>query len=118
MRRSPGCSPSGAAAGCTTRPPTLRQSVVNEATSRARRRVLEVREERRRSGHGRGAGQLDEQVAEQDVVVQGVRLPVRQRAVLVLRYYDGLPEADVADILGVSVGAVKSRCGTGPRTPS
>jgi RNA polymerase sigma factor (sigma-70 family) len=76
--------------------------------------VLEVREERRRSGHGRGTGHLDEQVAERDVVVRALRrLPVRQRAVLVLRYYDDLPEADVADILGVSVGTVKSHAARG-----
>ncbi|ONH53016.1 RNA polymerase [Frankia sp. CcI49] len=35
-------------------------------------------------------------------------LPKRQRAVVVLRYYDDLPEAAVAEILGCSVGAVKS----------
>jgi RNA polymerase sigma-70 factor (sigma-E family) len=32
----------------------------------------------------------------------------RQRAVLVLRVYDDLPEAQVADMLGCSVGTVKS----------
>ena len=32
----------------------------------------------------------------------------RQRAVLVLRVYDGLPEAQVADMLNCSVGTVKS----------
>jgi DNA-directed RNA polymerase specialized sigma24 family protein len=31
----------------------------------------------------------------------------------VLRYYDDLPEADVADILGVSVGTVKSHAARG-----
>jgi RNA polymerase sigma factor (sigma-70 family) len=32
----------------------------------------------------------------------------RQRAVLVLRVYDDLPEAQVADMLNCSVGTVKS----------
>ncbi len=37
------------------------------------------------------------------------RLPAAQRAVLVLRYYDDLTEAQTAAALGISVGTVKSR---------
>ena len=36
-------------------------------------------------------------------------LPPRQRAVLVLRYYEDLSEADTADLLRVSVGTVSSQ---------
>lgn len=36
-------------------------------------------------------------------------LPPRQRAVLVLRYYDGLSEVDIARTLGISQGTVKSQ---------
>ena len=36
------------------------------------------------------------------------RLPARQRAAIVLRYYLDLPEAEVARQLGVPVGTVKS----------
>jgi RNA polymerase sigma-70 factor (sigma-E family) len=37
------------------------------------------------------------------------RLPLAQRQVLVLRYYEGMSEADIATALGVSAGTVKSR---------
>jgi RNA polymerase sigma factor (sigma-70 family) len=36
-------------------------------------------------------------------------LPPRQRAVVVLRYYEELSEAETATILGVTVGTVKSQ---------
>jgi RNA polymerase sigma-70 factor (sigma-E family) len=36
-------------------------------------------------------------------------LPPRQRAVVVLRYYEGLSELEIADTLGVSCGTVKSQ---------
>ena len=33
----------------------------------------------------------------------------RQRAVLVLRYYEGMTEGEIADVLGVSIGTVRSQ---------
>jgi RNA polymerase sigma-70 factor (sigma-E family) len=36
------------------------------------------------------------------------RLPERQRAAVVLRYYEDLSETEIAETLGVSVGTVKS----------
>ncbi|UYM06696.1 SigE family RNA polymerase sigma factor [Solicola gregarius] len=37
------------------------------------------------------------------------RLPKRQRATLVLRYYEDLSEAQIAEVMGCSVGTVKSQ---------
>jgi DNA-directed RNA polymerase specialized sigma24 family protein len=41
------------------------------------------------------------------------RLPYRQRAAIVLRFYQGLPDADVAEALGCRVGTGR-RPSTGP----
>ena len=41
------------------------------------------------------------------------RLPDRQREVIVLRYWSGLTEAEIAAALGISVGAVKSSTSRG-----
>jgi RNA polymerase sigma-70 factor (sigma-E family) len=38
------------------------------------------------------------------------QLPRRQRAVIILRYYEDLTEAQIADLLGCSAGTVKSQC--------
>lgn len=37
------------------------------------------------------------------------RLPLRQRVTLVLRFYEDLSEAQIADTMGCSVGTVKSQ---------
>lgn len=36
------------------------------------------------------------------------RLPRRQRAALVLRYYEDLPDAEIAEVLGCAVGTVRA----------
>jgi RNA polymerase sigma-70 factor (sigma-E family) len=47
------------------------------------------------------------------MVAQLRTLPPRQRAAIVLRYYKDLSEAQTAEIMGCSVGAVKSHASTG-----
>jgi RNA polymerase sigma-70 factor (sigma-E family) len=40
-------------------------------------------------------------------------LPVRQRSVLVLRYYEGLPDAQIAQLIGVKEATVRSLAARG-----
>jgi RNA polymerase sigma-70 factor (sigma-E family) len=50
------------------------------------------------------------EIADRDYLMQALAaLPPRQRAVVVLRYFDDLSEAETAQILGCSVGSVKSQ---------
>ncbi|GAA2017893.1 SigE family RNA polymerase sigma factor [Catenulispora yoronensis] len=53
-----------------------------------------------------GTGSLDERSA---LVAALMELPPKQRAVVILRYWDGFTEAQTATILGCSVGNVKSQ---------
>lgn len=58
------------------------------------------------------AGPIDvaASVAERDRMSRELgRLPVDQRAVMVSHFYLGLPLTEVADVLGIPVGTVKSR---------
>jgi len=49
-------------------------------------------------------------LATRDLVEQGLRrLPPDQRALLVLRFYLDLPESEIAEVVGIPAGTVKSR---------
>jgi len=89
----------------------VRRAMVNERTSWwRRRRYTEV-------GAGALAAPGAAAVADAaDSVVRRIalaralaQLPVRQRAVLVLRFFEDLTEAQTAEVLGCSVGTVKSQ---------
>ena len=88
----------------------LRRAVANESRSKLRRRYLERREASKRHGDDRGVRSVDDGAADHDEVWSAVqRLPDRQRLAVVLRYYEDLSEADTAEVLGCSVGTVKSQ---------
>jgi RNA polymerase sigma-70 factor (sigma-E family) len=93
----------------------LRTSVVNGSRSRLRR--LKVARERRHTQLDRDSAPADQAAMahlEQEAVVRALRvLPRRQREVLVLRYYDGASEAEIAEVLGISVGSVKTHASRG-----
>ena len=96
----------------------LRQSVVNGSRSVLRHRKVVDRHTRRTAA----MPPADEPGADLPVTDRARRaavlhalaaLPVRQREVLALRYYLDLSEAEIADALGISRGAVKSHASRG-----
>ena len=94
--------------------PYVRRAVVNTINSRWRRKAIERREAEKRSGDERGIVLADAASADRDEMWQALgRLPERQRAAIVLRYYEDLSEAETAEVLGVSVGTVKSQVSRG-----
>lgn len=86
----------------------VRRVMVNTQTSRWRRRKVDeyptdVLPERD------GGRDASEDLALHDALWTALAgLPRRQRAIVVLRYYEDLTEAETAQVLGVSVGTVKS----------
>ncbi|MFE6746143.1 SigE family RNA polymerase sigma factor [Kitasatospora purpeofusca] len=92
----------------------VHRALVNNNLSRHRRRrvrqlLVPVLPER---AHGAGAGHRD--VEERSVLLQALaELPPRQRAVVVLRYWEDMSEQQVAEVLGCSAGNVKSQASRG-----
>ncbi len=87
--------------------PYVRRVIVNAAISRARRRAI-LRIIPMHSPPETSARATDADL--RHVLMEALRaLPPRQRAVIVLRYWEDLSETQTAEVLGCSVGTVKSQ---------
>ncbi|HEY4418366.1 MAG TPA: SigE family RNA polymerase sigma factor [Pseudonocardia sp.] len=87
----------------------LRTAVVNGSRSVLRRRRTARDYVPPHQVNARSAESLAMLTAEHQAVVDALStLPPRQREVLVLRYYGGLSEAEIAESTGISRGTVKS----------
>jgi RNA polymerase sigma factor (sigma-70 family) len=87
----------------------LRKTVVNLCLSHLRRRRLEsayLGRQRHEAGHG--ATVMPDVATRAELWEALHQLPSRQRAAVVLRYYEDLPERQVAEILRCSVPAARS----------
>lgn len=87
----------------------LRRAIVNLHTSGLRRRRTEREWLRREGPRAAAAVSTQRDVGEREDLWRALAtLPSRQRAALVLRYYEDLSERDAAEALGCSLSALKS----------
>ena len=61
------------------------------------------------SGHRTRSSRHSSSVDDRDTLDRFLRLTPQHRAVFVLHHYAGLPLTEIADVVGVPVGTVKSR---------
>ncbi|MEV6165413.1 SigE family RNA polymerase sigma factor [Streptomyces sp. NPDC052052] len=88
----------------------VRRTLVNTRTSQWRKRRIDefACEELPEPESSAGPDPAEQQVLHDAMWRAVLKLPDRQRAMVVLRYYEDLSEAQTAEVLGVSVGTVKS----------
>ena len=88
----------------------VRRVMVNLASRRWRRRALGRRRDHAALDWLAPQGDAPNAIAERDQTLRAViALPVRRRAVIVLRFYEDLSLQQIARSLGVSEGTVKSQ---------
>ena len=96
--------------------PYVRAAVLNGCRSVLRRRGIARRVAAAHRDEPRANSAESEAILSEDrreVLAALARLPRRRREVLVLRYYLGLSEAEIAAVLGISPGTVKSTAARG-----
>ena len=87
----------------------LRTAVVNGSRSMLRRRRTARAYVPPHTGDARSAESMAMMTTEHQAVIAAMsELAPRQREILVLRYYGGLSEAEIAEATGLSAGTVKS----------
>ncbi len=92
----------------------LRQTVVNKSRSVLRHRTVVDKNLQKAPPDMPSAEHGALVLLERSAVVSALRhLPDRQREAIVLRYYADLSEAEIADAMGISRGAVKSHTARG-----
>lgn len=95
----------------------LRTTLLNLARAQHRRSQLERLSLVRSASGLRVVAEVQPSVEERDRLWIALhRLPYRQRAALVLRYYEDLSEREAARALGVSVASIKSLVARGVKT--
>jgi len=92
----------------------LRQSVVNRSRSVLRHRMVVDKNAPKPAPDMPSAEQGALSLLERSAVIAALRtLPPRQREALVLKFYADLSEAQIANTMGISRGAVKSHTARG-----
>jgi RNA polymerase sigma-70 factor (sigma-E family) len=92
----------------------LRSSVLNGSRSQLRKRIVRRRHEGPEPAMQASLEDVATAGTEHITLVEALRaLPSRQREVLVLRYYLGMQEAEVAGQLGIATGSVKQHSSRG-----
>lgn len=94
----------------------VRTTIVNRSRSALRHRVVVERHARRTGAEESTVSAEQTALAElehEDMLRAFDRLSEKQREVLILRYYEGLSEAEIADTLEISPGAVKTHAHRG-----
>lgn len=94
----------------------VRRSVVNGARSALRHQQVVDRHAQRTTAQQEAVSAEDsamDRVRHEEILARLGQLSEKQREVLVLRYYSDLSEADIADALEISRGAVKTHAHRG-----